>query len=112
MEEREWMRERALEMDSHQECIGSSAVDAAPFPATAPGGFGVGVMEEVEEEDGEFATWLWWKSMRSEFDFDFPLAITSESLSPVHPTPHKALELGGGAGKERFEKWTREGNFI
>lgn len=90
MDEREWMRERALEMDSHQECIGSSAVDAAPFPATAPVGLGVGVVEEVEEE-GEFATWLRWKSMRS--NFDFPLAGTSESLSPVHPTHHKAKSV-------------------
>ena len=49
MEDREWMRERALEMDSHQECIGSSEVVVAVVMA----GFGVGVVEEVVEEDGE-----------------------------------------------------------
>lgn len=59
MQEREWMRERALEMDSHHECIGSSAVDAAPLPATPPAGFGVGTIEEADDDDddGEFATW-------------------------------------------------------
>lgn len=64
MEEREWMRDRALEMDSHHECMGSSAVDAAP--AEVPVGFGVTVMDDVEEDDddeGELATWLRRKSI-------------------------------------------------
>ncbi|PON41898.1 hypothetical protein PanWU01x14_285650 [Parasponia andersonii] len=52
MEEREWMRERALEMDSHQDCIGSSEV---VMVAVVMAGFGVVVVvvEEMVEEDGE-----------------------------------------------------------
>lgn len=61
-EERRWMRERALEMDSHQECIGS---EEWPF-----GGVGEELLlgrrwwsEEEVEEEGE-PPWRWkFKSM-------------------------------------------------
>lgn len=50
------MRERALEMDSHQECIGSEE-----WPLEAELLFGLRWWEEEEEEEGER-----WKSMAVE----------------------------------------------
>lgn len=56
-EERERMRERCLETDSHQECIGSLSV-------VVEGGGWCAVEDEVEEEEeGEFVEGLWGKSM-------------------------------------------------
>lgn len=60
MEEREWIRERALEIDSHQECIGSSEVVVVVMVL----GFGVVAVEDVDE-DGELALWFWWNSIAS-----------------------------------------------
>lgn len=60
MEDREWIRERALEIDSHQECIGSSEVVVVVMVL----GFGVVAVEDVDE-DGELALWFWWNSIAS-----------------------------------------------
>lgn len=104
MEEREWMRERALEMDSHQECMGSSVVDAATAPV--PLGLGVVVMDEVEEEEeeGELATWFWWKSMRMRlrgFGILLPWFRRRQSLSPVLFLTPRAFKLGAAWKKKR-----------
>lgn len=57
------MRERCLETDSHQECIGSLSV--AVVVVVEEGGGRRAVEEEVEEEEGEreLVEWLWGKSM-------------------------------------------------
>ncbi|KAF7809260.1 uncharacterized protein G2W53_036003 [Senna tora] len=49
MEARAWMREQTLEIDSHQECIGSAATVAMEADGVALRGFGV--EEELEEEE-------------------------------------------------------------
>lgn len=56
------MRERCLETDSHQECIGSLSV---VLVVAVEGGGWRAVEEEVEEEEGEreLVEWLWGKSM-------------------------------------------------
>lgn len=59
---RAWMRERALDMDSHQECIGSSV--GAAERGGVEGLWGFGVLEELDEDGEELVLrWLRWKSM-------------------------------------------------
>lgn len=62
MEERDSMRARALEMDSHQVCIGSSV--AAVAVATAVKEFGVTEEAEEEEVEGEVLRWTSMASFR------------------------------------------------
>lgn len=64
MEDRDSMRARALEMDAHQECIGSSVAPvaavatAAAAVATAVKEFGATEEAEEEEEEGEALRWM------------------------------------------------------
>lgn len=62
MEERDSMRVRALEMDSHQECIGSWV--AAVAVPTAVKEFGVTEEAEEEEVEGEVLRWMSMASFR------------------------------------------------
>jgi hypothetical protein len=61
------MRERALETDSHQECIGSEAVAVVVVVAViVVGGFGLEEVVDEAEEEGEFVErWFRWKSIFS-----------------------------------------------
>lgn len=57
-EERRWMRERALEMDSHQECMGSLLLmGAPPFWWWWLEVEGVWMVEDAEEEGESPEIW-------------------------------------------------------
>jgi hypothetical protein len=63
---KEWMRERALEMDSHHECIGSSSVAVRLEMVLRLGlGFGLAAAVEAEEAEdvGELVLRFRWNSM-------------------------------------------------
>jgi hypothetical protein len=82
MEERAWMRERALETDSHQECMGSASAALAMVVvvvAVVVGGLGVEEEEEGEEE-WELVEWFGRKSMVSVCGSGRPPALRSPTL--------------------------------
>lgn len=58
------MRERALEIDSHQECMGSSAETELEVESGLGLGLGAVAMVVEEAEDvGELVLWFRWKSI-------------------------------------------------
>lgn len=101
MEERAWMRERALETDSHQECMGSASAALAMVVVVAVVVGGLGVEEEEEgEEEWELVEWFGRKSMVRVCGSARPPALRPPTLLALAENNNlRRIENNGEGGK-------------